>query len=223
MKLPLPYRKLVCLLLPLLTACASHPPTPQWRDRAHSALNDFTASYLGGNTRVAEKDFTRARDAIASTGRGDLLARAELVRCAARVASLEFDGCAGFAPLRQDADAAERSYAAYLTGQWESVDIALLPLQHRAIVVAPATAREHALASISEPLARLVAAGALMQRARLTPVDTLVAIDTASAQGWRRPLLAWLGVALIRADAAGDTASSAQLRRRIALTTGGPL
>ena len=52
------------------------------------------------------------------------------------------------------------------------------------------------------------------------PQDILAAIDIASAQGWRRPLLAWLGVEEKRAEAAGDTAALERIRRRIALVTG---
>ena len=43
------------------------------------------------------------------------------------------------------------------------------------------------------------------------------AIETASAQGWRRPLLAWLNVELQRAEAVGATSDAERLRRRIAL------
>ena len=34
---------------------------------------------------------------------------------------------------------------------------------------------------------------------------------------WRRPLLAWLGVQLQRAESSGDSAGAAQIRRRMAL------
>jgi len=46
------------------------------------------------------------------------------------------------------------------------------------------------------------------------------AIDTASDQGWRRPLLAWLGVQAQRAEAAGDAQEEQRIRRRIALASG---
>jgi hypothetical protein len=46
------------------------------------------------------------------------------------------------------------------------------------------------------------------------------AIGTASSQGWRRPLLAWLGVQAQRAEQAGDAEEAARLRRRIAITEG---
>ena len=78
-----------------------------------------------------------------------------------------------------------------------------------------------ALAAVSDPLARLVAAGALLQAGRITPAEIGVAVDTASEQGWRRPLLAWLGVQQQRAQAAGDAAAVERIRRRMALASEG--
>ncbi|AMP00305.1 hypothetical protein CAter10_2685 [Collimonas arenae] len=160
------------------------------------------------------------RNEIASTGRADLLARAELVRCAARAASLEFDNCAGFQPLAQDADAGERSYAAYLNGQWQGLDANLLPQQYRALVSASAASADKSrLDDIKDPLSRLVTAAALLQNGRLTPAEIVSATETASAQGWRRPLLAWLGVQAQRAQAAGDRDAETKIRRRMDLVS----
>ncbi|MFT5532899.1 MAG: hypothetical protein ACI8WM_002608 [Burkholderiaceae bacterium] len=197
----------------LLAGCASKPLAPDWQGNATSALDSFTSTYLKGSTRTAESDFGRARFEISSTGRADLLARAELIRCAVRVASLEFDHCAGYQPLAADAGDVERSYAAYLTAQWQEIDVALLPKQHRAMVGSPAKA----VSTIDDPLARLIAAGALLQGGRLTPADMISATETASAQGWRRPLLAWLGVQVRSAQDVGDTEKVALLQRRINL------
>jgi len=200
----------------LLSACASKPVEPAWRSNASSALDNFTAAYLEGSSTLATSDFTRARAAMSSTGRPDLVAHAELVRCAAMTASAAGGECAGFAPLAVEATAAERSYAAYLAGRWNEVDAALLPPQHQAVV----RAASPALAAIADPLSRLVAAGASLQAGRLAPADISIAIDTASQQGWRRPLLAWLGIAAQRARAAGNSEEVARIERRIALAGG---
>jgi hypothetical protein len=45
-------------------------------------------------------------------------------------------------------------------------------------------------------------------------------VDTASAQGWRRPLLAWLGLQLQRAQAQGRAAQAELIRQRLALLAG---
>ena len=71
------------------------------------------------------------------------------------------------------------------------------------------------------PLSRLVAAAVLLRRGDATPASLQTAVDTASAQGWRRPLLAWLGVQALRAEQAGAADEAARLRRRIALVEAG--
>ncbi len=198
----------------LLAACAgAPPPPPDWQANAFAALNGYSAAYLEGNTRLADFEWARANTEIARTGRTDLAARAELTRCATRVASLEFDGCALYQPRAPDATASEQAYAAYLNGQWTGLDAALLPAQHRAVLQSTGQGPS-VLPAIADPLARLVAAGALLQAHRLSPQDMLVATDTASAQGWRRPLLAWLTQQWQAAQARGDQDAVVRLQRR---------
>ena len=57
----------------------------------------------------------------------------------------------------------------------------------------------------------------LFQRGSASPAVIAIATDTASEQGWRRPLMAWLTLQVQRAEAAGDGASAAALRRRLAV------
>lgn len=208
------------LLAATLAACASKPAPPSWQSNAYSSLGAFSDAYLRGDTSIAEAEFARARSETASTGKPELVAHAELVRCATRVASLEYDHCPGFQALAQDASAAERAYAAYLDGRWQGLDVAMLPPQHRAIAgAAGAAGGKGALAAIEDPLSRLVAAGVLLQAGRIAPADIAVATETASLQGWRRPLLMWLGVSAKRAADAGDTAEAARIQRRIELAS----
>lgn len=219
-------RMLLAVFTLALAACTGGPVAPDWQADAHSALGRFASAYLSGNSRLAESDFVRARSELARTGRFDLVARAELVRCAVRVASLEFnefnefnelnefDECPGFAALARDAGAAELAYAAFLNGQ--PGDAALLPPYYRAVIDGGTVA----LDSIEPPLPRLIAAGVLFRSGRLAPADVERAVDTASAQGWRRPLLAWLGVQAQLADKTGDHEKAAHARRRSELVSG---
>jgi hypothetical protein len=77
-----------------------------------------------------------------------------------------------------------------------------------------------ALRGVADPLARLVAAGVLVRRGATNRAAIEVAVDTASDQGWRRPLLAWLTLQRTLAEQAGDTAAADRLRRRIELVAG---
>ncbi len=205
----------------LLVGCASGPPVPDWQSNAAEALQRAVAVYLAGDTRLGDAEFGRARSELARTGRADQVARVELTRCAVRVASLDFAPCEGFETLRGDAGAAERAYADYLAGRVAAQDVALLPAQHRRVAaVASADEALAALRAIDDPLARLIATGVLFQHARTSPAAIALAADTASAQGWRRPLLAWLEVQLALAHNAGETAEAERLQRRIRLVQG---
>jgi hypothetical protein len=220
----------------LLSACASRPPPPDWQNNAFAALTSFTSAYLNGNTKVADFEFARARAEVARTGRADLVARLELARCAAQVASLDLQACAGYDALAVDAQPAERAYATFLSGRWSSLDPALLPVAYRGLVTqileaeksgampkaalasSPQNADANsALSHIQDPLSRMIAAGSLLQREQLTTIDLALAVKTASDQGWRRPLLAWLGVQLKRQQTAGNAADASQTQRRIDL------
>ena len=205
-------KRVVCSFVVLLAACSSNPPAPDWQMNAKMASERSTAAYLSGNPRIDTAELARARAEVARTGRADLLARVELAHCAAQVASLVLEPCSAFEALRLDAPAAERAYADYLAAKLAAADAALLPEAHRAVANNPA-----ALQGIADPLARQVAAGVLFASNRADPRVVEIAIDTASAQGWRRPLLAWLNVELKRAEAAGATSDTERLRRRPAI------
>jgi hypothetical protein len=207
-------------LLIALTACGNNPPVPDWQMNAQSSIERSTAAYMTGNARVEEAEYKRARDALGSTGKVDLIIRAELIRCAARVASLVFEDCAGFDKLAADASPADRAYAAYLSGRATAADAALLPAQHQPVATATSdTAAAGAAQAIADPLSKLVASGVLLRANKATPALLADAVETASAQGWRRPLLAWLGVQAMRAEQAGDAAEAQRIKRRIDLVT----
>jgi hypothetical protein len=59
----------------------------------------------------------------------------------------------------------------------------------------------------------------LFQMGQLSPIGIAAAVNTASEQGWRRPLLAWLGLQAKRAEAAGDADARARIQRRIDLVS----
>lgn len=208
----------------VMTACSSTPPPPDWRLSAHGALERAVAAYLAGDSRVAEVEFTRSRAEVARTGRPDWVARNELVRCAAERASLVPGPCTGFETLRPDAGPAELAYAAYLDGSPEAGQLALLPPAQQPMARPDTTSARDlaALQATPDPLARLVGAAASLRAGRADAGIVSLAIDTASAQGWRRPLLAWLGLARDRAQRAGEAAEAQRLARRIALVLQGP-
>jgi hypothetical protein len=188
----------LCLAVLSLVGCGSSPVAPAWQVDAKDAMDRANAAYLEGDSRVARAEMARVRKLISGTGRADLLATAELAHCAAQVASLVWGPCVGFDTLRQDATASQVAYADYLQGQG----------------AAPAKP------NLEDPLSRLLRAAVTLQQGQASPATIMGAIDIASAQGWRRPLLAWLGVQALRAEQAGDADEAQRIRRRMDLVSG---
>ena len=198
------------------SSCSNAPKIPDWQLEAKGAMDRAVVAYLEGNTRIELAETARARRQLSSTGRADLMASAELTHCATRVASLVFEPCLGFEALKSDATEAQRAYADYLRGQLAPAQIPLLPATQRT-AAARLAGDGLALQGIDDPLSLLVAAGVLLQTGKASPATIAQAVDTASSQGWRRPLLAWLGVQVQRATQAGETAEVTRLLRRIEL------
>ncbi len=210
---------LALVLCALLAGCSSQPPVPDWQINAHGAAQRAVQAYLSGQTRVAQNAFDQARTEIARTGDPALLARLELLRCAAQVGSAVAEPCSRFDALSADAAAPEQAYARYLDGQVQPADVALLPVAQQAVAAALLAGDERrasaALQQVQDPMSQLVAAGVLLRTGHASAPVVATALAVASRQGWRRPLLAWLGLQAARAEAAGDAEEVARLRRRM--------
>lgn len=204
-----------------LAACGGTPPPPDWKMNAVSLLEHYQQRWLEGDGKTAQLALDKARGEIAKTGRLDLLARLELAACATRAAALDFTPCDAYTRLAAEATPGDAAYARFLAGDWEGLDGKLLPAHYASLAGAKEEAVANAaLAGIKQPLPRLIGAALLFQRGRATPDSLRLAVDTASEQGWRRPLLALLEVQLKRARAGADAVAAAQIQRRIDLVEG---
>jgi hypothetical protein len=192
-----------------LSACASGPAVPDWQAQSQSALENFRQRYLEGYSNGAARAFARAKAALASTGKPELVAKAELVRCAVGVAALDFEACKEYEARRMDATREDLSYGDFVDGAPTNPEaMQLLPPQYREVATSQDDqSRTKALARIADPVS--------FRQSKLTPEGVAVAVDTASAQGYRRPLLAYLNVQAKQAQSAGDTAVEDAIRKRI--------
>ncbi len=205
--------------LVMLTACGSGgPPPPDWKSDAADLIERYQKHALLGENTLAERYFQQAITATGGAGRVTETARLWLVRCATRRAMLIDDACAGYADLAGiEPNAAEQAYYHFLTLRWEAIDAGLLPSQHRDLVRAPADKRPGIVGRIDDPLARLLDASLLVMRQEANAATLALAAETASAQGWRRPLLTYLKLQERQAEARGDLTGQARLARRIQL------
>ncbi len=125
-------RRVSMAVAALLSACSSAPLPPDWQLQARPALESAVSAQLLGDSGIAQREFERARALLARTGQPGLVARGELMRCAAQVASLDFASCDGFERLRADAPASEQacSFPAVCTPNSGMMDFVRPPWMH---------------------------------------------------------------------------------------------
>lgn len=212
-------RALAAISVMTISACGNQIPAPDWALNAEAAAQKASQAYLQGQQRVEALQWQKARDAVASAGQLAQAAKLELMRCAAQVASLDWNSCPAYETLAQDAGKPEQAYARYLQASPQAGDIELLPEAQRGVArqLLGGVAGGAALAEIRDPLSRLVAAGVLLRGGAVGPALLQQGVDTATAQGWRRPLMAWLLLQLKAAQQGGDAEQQAQLQRRLKL------
>src|SRR5690606_34460292 len=109
----------------------------------------------------------------------------------------------------------ERAYADFLAGVLRPEQVEQLPEEYHA--VAGGQGSGEAVEKIEDPFSRVIAAAVLLRSGRADPQVLQVATDTASEQGWRRAVMAWLGAQALRAEQAGAMEEAQRLRRRMEL------
>lgn len=212
-------RVFVLLCLGILTACGSGgPPPPDWKSDSADLIERYKKHALQGESSLAERYFRQAVTATGGAGRVSETARLWLVRCATRRASLIDDDCHEYAELADIQTTAEdRAYYQFVTLKWEGLDTTKLPPHYAGLVKAEPARIKAQIATIEDPLSRLLAAGLVTLRKQADAATLSLAAETASAQGWRQSLLVYLKLLQKQALAQGTLAEQQAYAVRIRL------
>lgn len=188
---------LLFLMVIMVTACGGSVQTPGWQNKASVYLEDYKLHFLSGKESAAEPHFMKARKELAAGNDLNLLATAYLTKYALQAACLESFDTADFAKLyRLEPDPSQLAYCHFLKGNFTAVDLKVFPARYAGVVKA-ALAKDAALAAreisaIDDPLSRLVACGIWVRFQSCDENIVEIATKTAAANGWRRPLWAYL-------------------------------
>ncbi|MDD3248936.1 MAG: hypothetical protein PHF23_00985 [Smithellaceae bacterium] len=191
-------KKLLYVIVALLIcACGGAGQIPAWKEKGCSQLDEYKNSFLTGREASTEPHFEKARKEIAAGNDLGLLTIAYLTKYALHTASLEPFDASEFAKLyRLEPHPGDMAYCHFLKGNFSAVDAKALPARYAGVLKAAvnrdAAAAGRGIAAIDDPLSRLIACGAWT---RYLPADETIlqiGIATASANGWRRPLWAYL-------------------------------
>ena len=212
-------RLVAAACLAVLTACGTGgPPAPDWKVDSADLIERYKKHALLGENTIAERYFQQAIAATGGAGRVADTARLWLVRCATRRAMLLDDACTEYAELaRIEPNPTDYAYYRFITLRWNDLDVSHLPGQHREFMRAAPERRTEALRRVDEPLARLLDASLIVMRQEATRATLEIATETASARGWRQPLLTYLKLLHKLAVESGDAHEQERLKKRIDL------
>jgi len=205
-----------CLLL--LAGCGGKTLPPDWKVDSADLIERYQKHELRGENILADRYFQQAVHAAGSAGQVAETARLWLVRCAVRRASLDDDDCSEYVELAKlETTDEDRAYYQFITLDWSRVDASRLPKHYAALVAGAADKRHAQVEGINAPLSRLLAASLVVKRGEADDALLSLATETASAEGWKRPLLVYLKLAEKRASERQDEAALAAIQARIRL------
>ncbi len=216
-------KKLLLIIFALfICACWSAKPIPVWKDKAYMHLDDYKTSFLAGKEESTEPHFIKARREIAASNDLGLLTIAYLTKYALHTASLENFDSSEFAKLyKLEPNPSDMAYCHLLKGNFTAVDMKVLPYRYAGVLKA-ALARDLTMAAreitaIDDPLSRLIACGVCVKYLPSDETILQTGISTASANGWRRPLWAYLNKLQEHYLETGDQNKSTAVKARLDL------
>lgn len=187
-------RGLILAGLLSLTACGSSgPPVPDWKSDSVDFIERYKKHALLGENTLAERYFQQALRATGGAGRVGETGRLWLVHCATRRATLLDDDCSEYVDLAKvETSAEDRAYYQFVMLNWRELDASKLPMQYAGLVKTDAVGTNALIAAIEDPLSRLLAASLVTLKGQADHDTLSLAMETASIQGWRQPLLTYL-------------------------------
>ena len=210
-------------LILLLSGCGSKPPVPSWIAAGHQQLENYKQDFLTGRPApIMESHFRSAVEEIKKGGDVNLLGKAWLTRMALRIAVLKEPEDGDYLKVEAvESVPANRNYYLLLKGGAVAPDISLLPEPYRpfwtALRSGDAAKTVEAIAIIDNPLSRLIAAGLAARHKLETEAMLQTAVETASQNGWKIALLAWLERLESFYKTTGNSEKASAIRSRIDL------
>jgi hypothetical protein len=179
-----------------LGGCAS-TAVPLWQTASFNHMDTFKQYYLAGDEKNAERYFSKAITEIKKSGRMDILGKGYLTKYGVQAATLEAISGSEFLEINNvRPDRINMNFYSFLTGTFDTVDTEILPPRYKHFILTFQDGTiddlNHDIAQIKDPLSRLIAAGLTIKHRRYNEATLKIALHTASIEGWKKALVAYL-------------------------------
>jgi hypothetical protein len=215
---------LYLIFIPLMLGGCGFNQSPQWITNTNRDLENYKSDFLSGeDSRITDKRFRNAIEEIKKSGDIDLLAKAWLTRMAMQGAVLEEMEDSGYKEISDVKKYPDNEqYYLFLKGNASGVEGKALPKQYKKFIEALKTGDlpkvEKAITAMEDdPVSQMIASGVAIRSHIERETILQTAVDTASHNGWKRALLAWLKRLETFYQEAGNSAKATETRQRINL------
>jgi len=211
----------IWMIITLLFVGCGGKPTPIWVSNATSRLEQFKKEFLGGRMDVAEMNFNLALSEIKKSGDLEILGRAYLTKMALEAAILRPLKVDDFLALQKASPSSvNANYYAFLQGRMREVDVKFIPEVYGKFVNAwdkKGANMVEVIRVIDHPVSRLIACGIYTGRRGDEEGVLLLAVETASHEGWKRALSIYLERLASLYERKGEQEAAKKIRTRLSI------
>jgi len=207
-------RYLQVLFFALFLSCSSQP-APAWQSDSFVSMNNMIRSFMEGNDRFAQSYYEKLITNLEKTTDPDEIVKGHLIKCSLDFSLMNYTTCSEAEPfipvLKNEENLIFYNFisgkSSKTPGKYEKVVKYSSPCELSSI--------NKEIKKIDEPLSKLIASSFAVKSGCYDDITLKNAIDTASAEGWKKAGIRYLEFTADYFEKNGESDKAENLRKRI--------
>lgn len=207
--------RLIIFILLAFSGCSSQP-APAWQQDGNTTMTNFINAYMEGKSKFADNYYVKLVESLKLTADPDVMVVAPLTKCAMKIAMMEDYGCEEAQPYLATLKKKENiRYLNFVLGKGSD-----LPSKYKDFHTSTCSPElvNLKIKKLDEPLSKIIASSITVRNKCYDERTLIKAIDTASAEGWKRTVLTYLDLLLKFYEEKSDPEKAEIIRQRIELS-----
>lgn len=207
---------LLLIAISILSSCSSQP-APAWQQDGNTTMTNFINSYMEGNDRFALNYYSKLVESLSLTADPDIMVIAPITKCAMNIALLKESSCPDIEPFSGTLKKKENlKYLNLVSGAKSD-----LPSKYRDLAKGTSPCSTEVtnlkIKKLDTPLSKIIGVSLAFHSGCYDEKTIMMAIDSASAEGWKRTALTYLDILLRYYEEKGLDEKAEAARKRIDL------